>query len=338
MGFEDPNSGTMSPLRCRLKSLPLSTNAIFLSWPATIPSLGLQQISGLTQTNWSAATNAAATTNGLVQAVVGGSLVRLSSAAVQILQKNCYVFLRAAVYRQEMTMQSGDWQLLDEYARRNSEEAFRALADRYSGLVYHAALRQLGNPHAAQEVTQAVFIALARKAGSIPRGTVLPGWMFRATRYAVSNLAREEARRQRCEQESVMMETTLRSDETDSAWEQISPHLNDALCKLSDPDREAVLIRFFQDKSHKEVAVALGISEDAAKMRVSRALEKLRSFFAKQGFAVPSAVLLAALTAHSVQACCFGKRADLQKSRESGRNWRARRVNQPEPEPGMLCR
>src|SRR5260221_13179592 len=136
--------------------------------------------------------------------------------SIQLLQKNCYLFPRAAVYSQVMAMQSGDWQLLVEYARRNSDEAFRALADRYSGLVYQAALRQLGNPHAAQEVTQAVFIALAQRAGSITSGTVLSGWLFRATRYAVSNLARGEARRQRREQEAVMMETTMRSEETDS--------------------------------------------------------------------------------------------------------------------------
>src|SRR5262245_8623031 len=131
-------------------------------------------------------------------------------------------------------MELDDWQLLDEYARRNSDEAFRVLVDRHSGLVYHAAWRQLGNLHAAQEVTQAVFIALAQKARRIPRHAVLSGWLFRATRFAVSNLAREEVRRQRREQEALTMETTLCSDETESAWEQISPHLNDALDRLSD--------------------------------------------------------------------------------------------------------
>ena len=203
-------------------------------------------------------------------------------------------------------MQTDDWQLLDDYARRNSDEAFRALVDRHSGLVYHAALRQLGNPHAAQEVTQAVFIALAQKAGRIPRGVVLSGWLFRATRFAVSNLAREEVRRRRREQEAATMETTLRSDETESAWEQISPHLKDVLDKLSVQERETVRIRFFQDKSHREVASALGVSEDAAKMRVSRAVEKLRLMFARQGFVVPSAILLATLTAHSAQAAPVG--------------------------------
>ena len=83
-----------------------------------------------------------------------------------------------------------DWQLLRDYATRSSEEAFRAIVDRYAGLVYHAALRQAGNPHTAEEVTQAVFIALAQKAGRIPRGAILSGWLFRATRFAFNNLAR----------------------------------------------------------------------------------------------------------------------------------------------------
>ena len=202
--------------------------------------------------------------------------------------------------------QMDDWQLLRDYATRNSEEAFRALVDRYAGLVYHAALRQAGNPHTAEEVTQAVFIALAQKADRIPRGAILSGWLFRATRFACNNLAREQIRRQRREQEAVMMETILRPDETASVWEQIVPHLNDALDKLPRKDREAVLVRFFQDKSHRELARTLGVSEDAAKVRVSRALEKLRLIFARQGFAVPSAVLLATISAHGAQAAPAG--------------------------------
>ena len=204
-----------------------------------------------------------------------------------------------------------DWQLLRDYATRNSEEAFRALVDRYAGLVYHAALRQAGNPHTAEEVTQAVFIALAQKAGRIPRGAILSGWLIRATRFAFSNLAREQIRRQRREQEAVMMETILRPDDTASVWEQIVPHLNDALDRLPRKDREAVLVRFFQDKSHRELARTLGVSEDAAKVRVSRALEKLRLIFARQGFAVPSAVLLATISAHGAQAAPAGLTASV---------------------------
>jgi len=188
---------------------------------------------------------------------------------------------------------------------------FRALVDRYAGLVYHAALRQAGNPHTAEEVTQAVFIALAQKADRLPRGTILSGWLFRATRFACNNLAREQIRRQRREQEAVMMETILRPDDTASVWEQIVPHLNDALDRLPRKDREAVLVRFFQDKSHRELARTLGVSEDAAKVRVSRALEKLRLIFARQGYAVPSAVLLATISAHGAQAAPAGMTASV---------------------------
>ncbi|MGA3283726.1 MAG: sigma-70 family RNA polymerase sigma factor [Verrucomicrobiota bacterium] len=195
-----------------------------------------------------------------------------------------------------------DWQLLREYASRNSEAAFRVLVDRYVELVYHTALRQAGNPHLAQEVTQAVFIALARKAGRIPRKTILSGWLFKATRFAFSNLAREQVRRQWREQEAVRMETAHQSDEVESVSEQLVPLLNDALDALPGKDREAVLVRFFQNKSHRELAAILGVSEDAAKMRVSRAVEKLRLIFAARGFAVPSAVLLAAISAYGAQA------------------------------------
>jgi RNA polymerase sigma factor (sigma-70 family) len=199
-----------------------------------------------------------------------------------------------------------DWQLLRDYAQRNSEEAFRGLVDRYAGLVYHAALRQSGNPQTAQDVAQAVFIALARKADRLPRGTVLSGWLFRATRFAFANLAREESRRQRREQEAVMMQDPLQPDETESVWKQITPLLDDALDRLSAKDREAILIRFFQDKSHRETARLLGVSEDAAKVRVSRAVEKLRLIFAARGVAAPSAVLLAAFAAHGAPAAPIG--------------------------------
>ena len=220
-------------------------------------------------------------------------------------QRPCYLSPLAAVYVQMVAMQTDD-ELLTDYAGRNSDEAFRALVNRYAGLVYHAALRQCGKAHAAEEVTQAVFIALAQKAGKLPRGVILSGWLFRATRFAVSNLAREDIRRQRREQEAVLMETTTQSDASESAWEHIAPHLNSALDALPARDREAVLVRFFGEKSHKDVARALGVSEDAAKMRVSRALEKLRQFFTKQGLVVPSAALFAALSAHAAQAAPAG--------------------------------
>jgi len=199
-------------------------------------------------------------------------------------------------------METDDSQLLRQYARLHSEEAFRALADRYAGLVYHAALRQTGNPDLADEVTQAVFTALAQKAGRIPVQTVLSGWLFQATRFAVLKLVRDEDRRHRHQEETAAMQAAPEPNDADAAWDKISLHLDDALNALSKRDRDALLIRFFQNKSHKEVARALGVSEDAAKMRVSRAVEKLRTIFAQRGVAAPSLALAAALATHGSQA------------------------------------
>lgn len=199
-----------------------------------------------------------------------------------------------------------DWQLLNEYATRNSEEAFRTLVERYSGMVYHTALRQARDTDAAEEVAQAVFIALAQKAGRIPRQTLLFGWLFRATRFAALNWMRDETCRRRYEQEAMNMEISLQFNEPESVWEQISPHLNDALDRLPNTDREVVMSRFFGNKSHKQVAQVLGISEDTAKKRLSRALEKLRVFFSRRGVAVPTLALLAAFSACGAQAAPCG--------------------------------
>ncbi len=199
-----------------------------------------------------------------------------------------------------------DWQLLDDYATRNSEEAFRALADRYTGMVYHAALRQTGNPHTAEEVTQAVFIALARKAAKIPKQTILCGWLFRATRFAALNRRREDDRRRRHEQEALDMQNQTQTNPPDHLWETIAVVLDEALERLPQADREIVMLRYLGEKSHQEVAQALGLSEEAAKKRLSRALEKLRAVFARCGITVASAALATSLTANAVQAAPLG--------------------------------
>jgi RNA polymerase sigma factor (sigma-70 family) len=204
-----------------------------------------------------------------------------------------------------------DRQLLEEYALRNSDEAFRALAERHGGMVYHSALRQLRDPHKAEEITQAVFIALARKAGSLSRSTVLSGWLFRATRLAVLNHLRQENRRRHYEQEAAAMETHPNQQDDESIWKQISPHLDDALNRLTQVDREAVVIRFFENKSHKEVGALLGMSEETARRRVSRAVEKLRAGFASRGIIVTTVALAAAFGAHGAQAAPAGLASSL---------------------------
>jgi len=199
-----------------------------------------------------------------------------------------------------------DWQLLNEYAARGSEDAFRELVDRYAGLVYHSALRQVRDPQTAQEIAQTVFIALAQKAHRIPKQTVLFGWLFRATRYAAWHVAREESCRRRYEEEAATMESMLDPQEAGTVWDQISPYLNDALEGLSRLDREVLMTRYFGNLSHKEVAQALGLSEDTAKKRVSRALEKLRMTFARRGVVVPSIALAAAFSTCGAQAAPAG--------------------------------
>ena len=195
-------------------------------------------------------------------------------------------------------------ELLRDYAAGNSEDAFRTLVDRHLGMVYATVLRQVTDAHLAEEATQAVFIALARKARSISKNTVLVGWLFRAARFAGAKLKRAECRRQRWEQEAAQMEPETATPE--SAWEQMTPVLNDALVQLPEIDRAAVILRFFESKSIEQVGHSLGTTEAAAKMRLSRAVEKLRQIFRKRGVVLPSAVILGALSTHGAQAAPVG--------------------------------
>src|SRR2546430_13988998 len=197
-----------------------------------------------------------------------------------------------------------DMALLREYSASNSEEAFRTLVDRHLDMVYATALRQVNDRELAEEVTQAVFVALARKAGSISKATILAGWLFRAARFAAAKAARSESRRRHWEREAAQMENESSSSE--SAWEQIAPLVNDALTQLSEVDRCAVILRFFESKSFQQIGSALGTTEAAAKMRLSRAMEKLRQIFQKRGVVVPGAALLAALSTHAAQAAPAG--------------------------------
>jgi RNA polymerase sigma factor (sigma-70 family) len=184
-----------------------------------------------------------------------------------------------------------DSELLAQYARHHSETAFTALVERYINLVYSTALRRVGNPHAAEEITQAVFIILARKAASLGAKTVLSGWLYQAARLTAGNFLRGEIRRQRREQEAYM-QSLLNESAADNVWRQIAPLLDDAMGRLGEKDRNAVVLRFFENKSLAEVGVALGASEDAAKMRVNRALEKLRKFLMRRGIALSARSLL----------------------------------------------
>src|ERR1035437_5796907 len=193
-----------------------------------------------------------------------------------------------------------DHELLAEFARNESEAAFAALIARYVNLVYSAALRFTGNPHHAEEITQAVFIILARKAVSLRRGTVLPGWLYQTARLTAANFVKGEIRRQRREQVAYM-QSTLSEPET-AAWEQIAPLLDEAMGRLGETDRNAVVLRFFENKTAQEVAAKLKLNEAAAHKRVSRAVEKLRKFFTKRGVVSTTEIIAGAISANSVQA------------------------------------
>jgi len=204
-------------------------------------------------------------------------------------------------------MPNDDLTLLREYARNNSEEAFAALVSRHVNLVYSVALRQVRDPQLAGEITQAVFIILARKADSLGDKTILPGWLCRTARYASANALTIQRRRQQREQEAFMQNILTGGDDASSSsneetWRQIAPLLDGAMEQLGQKDHDALVLRFFENKTFAEVGATLGASEDAAKMRVNRALEKLRKFFTKRGVSSTTAIIAGTISANSIQA------------------------------------
>jgi len=191
-------------------------------------------------------------------------------------------------------------ELLREYARQNSESAFAELVCRHINLVYSAALRHVGIAAQAEEITQAVFVILARKSASLREDQILDAWLFETTRLTALSFLRGERRRQFREQEAYM-QSILQESMPDPVWQQLAPLLDDAMMRLSRRDREAVVLRFFKGRNLGEVAAALNMKEPAAQKRVSRALEKLRKFFSKRGIDSTTAAIAENISAHSVQ-------------------------------------
>ena len=194
-----------------------------------------------------------------------------------------------------------DWLLLRRYARENSQEAFAVLTERYLGLVYSVCLREVHDTEQAQDVTQAVFLLLARTAPSFRSRTALPSWLFRTARFASQNARTRELRRRKYEKKAAMeMHPQARTE--NAAWEDIEPTLNQSLAALGEAERDCILLRFFQGLTFAETGEALGLSEEAARKRVTRALEKMRRFFGKSGVVVPCTALALLLTTHTAEA------------------------------------
>jgi RNA polymerase sigma factor (sigma-70 family) len=200
---------------------------------------------------------------------------------------------------------ANDMDLVREFARHNSEAAFTELVRRHINLVYSVARRCTGNDGDAHDVTQAVFIILARKAAGLREKTLLTGWLYETTRFAGARLLRTNARRHAREQEAYM-QSTLTEAGTDAVWMQLSPHLEAAMSKLAAADRALLVLRFYENKSGPEAAALLGIREDAAHKRVTRAIEKLRKVFAQRGVTLSGAAIAGAVSANSVQAAPVG--------------------------------
>jgi RNA polymerase sigma factor (sigma-70 family) len=196
--------------------------------------------------------------------------------------------------------ESQDSELLRRYAREKSDAAFAALVARHVNMVYSAALRKTGNPAAAQEITQAVFVILAQKANRLLPHPALSGWLYQTTRLTAANFLRTEIRRTRREQEAYMQSLSRQTEP--ELWTQIMPLLEDAMGDLGEKDRNALALRFFEGKTFSEIGTAFRVSENAARKRTDYALEKLRAYFFKRGVTSTTGSIAAAMSANSVHA------------------------------------
>src|SRR5947207_13224664 len=196
-----------------------------------------------------------------------------------------------------------DQQLLRDYTGRRSEAAFAELVRRHVDFVYSAALRMVRDAHLAEDVAQGVFVALAENAQQLRERPALSGWLHRTAQNLAANTVRSDVRRRAREQEAAAMNEL---HDPDAVWEHIAPHLDNALGELNEADRDALLLRYFQRQSAREMAQTLGTSEDAAQKRVSRAVERLREFLAKRGVTVGASGLVVVISANAVQAAPVG--------------------------------
>jgi len=198
-------------------------------------------------------------------------------------------------------MNMTDSELLRHYVRDQSESAFTELVARHINLVHTAALRQVnGNAHLAEDVTQSVFTDLARKADRLLSHSSLTGWLYTSTRFVAANARRTESRRSHREQKAHAMNTILDIPESRPDWSHLSPLLDEAMHTLDEVEREAVLLRHFENCSYADVGAKTGLTENAARKRVDHALEKLHTLLTKQGVTLTAMALAGLLGANAV--------------------------------------
>jgi len=200
-------------------------------------------------------------------------------------------------------MTANDLDLLRQFSRDHSQDAFTALVQRHVNLVYSTALRHVRSRELAEEVAQSVFSDLARNAARLKAKTVLSAWLYQVTRRQAVDVVRRESRRQARERFAAEMTAV---NATPSDWTRIEPLLDDAMESLNETDRAAVLLRYFENKPLREVGALLGASDDAAQKRVSRAVERLREFFSNHGVTASASGLVVLLSANAIQAAPAG--------------------------------
>ena len=212
-------------------------------------------------------------------------------------------------------MSDTDLQLLERYSRLNAEDAFAEIVRRHISLVFSAALRQVRSPQLAEEVAQSAFTDLARQAGRLAPDTILQAWLYKVACRTAIDVVRREGRRQLREQ--VAYETSA-MNATAEDWSHIEPLLDEAMQALDDTDRAAVLLRYFEKKSLREVGESIGTNEDAARKRVSRAVERLREYFAKRGVATGASALASVISANAIQVAPAGLAATISTAALAG--------------------